>query len=69
MNNQLTPDQLNRYLEDFSKERTELMKKLKEATTVAAETPIRQKLQAVQGIEERLLKIRTIDRKEAEKIM
>lgn len=69
MNNQLTPDQLNRYLEDFSKERTELMKKLKEATTVATETPIRQKLQAVQGIEERLLKIRTIDRKEAEKIM
>ncbi len=69
MNNRLTSDGLNRYLDDFSKERAELMKELKDATTVAKETPIRQKLQAVQSIEANLLKIRTILRKEQEKIM
>ncbi len=45
------------------------MKELKDATTVAKETPIRQKLQAVQTVESNLLKIRTIIRKEQEKIM
>ena len=69
MNNRLTSEALNRYLDDFSRERGELMKELKDATTVANETPIRQKLQAVQAVESNLLKIRTIIRKEQEKIM
>jgi t-SNARE complex subunit (syntaxin) len=65
----LTNDKISRYLDDFSRERTELMRELKEATTVANEKPIRDKLTLVQTMEDKLLKFRTVLRKEQEKIM
>lgn len=64
----LTNDKITRHLEEFSKERTELMRELKEATTTAVEKPIRDKLVVVQAIEDKLLKLRTVIRKEQEKI-
>lgn len=65
----LTNDKVTRYLEDFSRERSELMRELKEATTVANEKPVRDKLMIVQAMEDKLLKLRTVIRKEQEKIM
>jgi len=65
----LTNDKVTRYLDDFSRERTELMRELKEATTVANEKPVRDKLMIVQAMEDKLLKLRTVIRKEQEKIM
>jgi len=64
----LTNDKITRHLEEFSKERTELMRELKEATTTTTEKPIRDKLVIVQTIEDKLLKLRTVIRKEQEKI-
>ena len=65
----LTNDKISRYLDEFSRERGELMRELKEATTVANEKPIRDKLIIVQSMEDKLLKLRTVIRKEQEKIM
>ena len=65
----LTNDKVTRYLDEFSRERGELMRELKEATTVATEKPIRDKLVIVQSMEDKLLKLRTVIRKEQEKIM
>jgi hypothetical protein len=65
----LTNDKVTRYLDEFSRERGELMRELKEAATVATEKPIRDKLNIVQAMEDKLLKLRTVIRKEQEKIM
>ncbi len=65
----LTNDKITRYLDEFSKERSELMRELKEATTTTTEKPIRDKLVIVQTIEDKLFKLRTTIRKEQEKIM
>ena len=65
----LTNDKVTRYLDEFSRERGELMRELKEAATVANEKPIRDKLVIVQAMEDKLLKLRTVIRKEQEKIM
>jgi len=67
--NRLTSDKITQYVEDFSRERGELMRELKEATTTAKEKPIRDKLTIVQIMEDKLLKLRTVMRKEQEKIM
>ena len=64
----ITNDKITRYLDDFSRERTELMRELKEAPTVALEKPIQAKLAIVQCIEDKLFKLRTTIRKEQEKI-
>ncbi len=65
----LTNDKITRYLDEFSKERSELMRELKEANTTTTEKPIRDKLIIVQTIEDKLFKLRTTIRKEQEKIM
>lgn len=69
MMDRLTNDKITRYLDEFSKERSELMRELKEATTTTTEKPIRDKLVIVQTIEDKLFKLRTTIRKEQEKIM
>jgi hypothetical protein len=65
----LTNDKISRYLDEFSRERTELLREMREATTVSTEKPIRDKLVIVQSLEDKLLKLRTVIRKEQEKIM
>ena len=63
MNQRLTIDTINRYIEEFSKERQELTKELKDCKTYSDEGPIKQQMSAVQYIENTLIKMRSIKRK------
>ncbi len=66
MNQRLTIDRINQLIQEFSKERTELTKELGDCKTYSAEGPIKQQLTSVQYMENTLMKMRSMKRKEEE---